>query len=68
METDKVEGTGGLSNVVYLPCAVDDDGLERFIRTCDAMLHGRAEGEAFGQAAARFDVHGLHALPDDRRI
>ena len=53
MRTAHVEGTADLPNVVYLPCAVDDDGLERFIRTCDAMLHGRAEGEAFGQAAGR---------------
>ena len=34
--------------VIYLPKTVDPAYKARFINTCDAMIHARAEGETFG--------------------
>ena len=46
-----------LSNVIFLAARDDDEELSRFIRTCDAMLHARADGETFGLAIAEFTAH-----------
>ena len=42
-------------NVIFLN-ATADSGKPTFIRTCDAMLHGRENGEMFGLALAEFSV------------
>lgn len=42
--------------LVHLPATVDLVAKARFVRTCDAMLHARAEGETFGLAVAEFSV------------
>jgi glycosyltransferase involved in cell wall biosynthesis len=42
------------SNIVYLNAAYDLETKAAFINTCDAMLHGRTEGESFGLAIAEF--------------
>ncbi len=42
--------------IVHLPATVDLVAKARFVRTCDAMLHARAEGETFGLAVAEFSV------------
>jgi hypothetical protein len=42
--------------LVHLPATVDLGAKARFVRTCDAMLHARAEGETFGLAVAEFSV------------
>ena len=45
------------ANVVHLPAIFDEAKKAAFIRSCDAMLHARAEGETFGMAVAEFSVH-----------
>jgi hypothetical protein len=41
-------------NIIYLNSTTDVDSKTAFINTCDAMLHGRTEGESFGLAIAEF--------------
>ena len=50
-------------NVIHLPSSVDSERKSRFIRTCDAMLHARAEGETFGLSVRR-----LHRIVANRRL
>lgn len=40
--------------IVHLEKTVDLAAKVRFVQTCDAMLHARAEGETFGLAVAEF--------------
>jgi len=42
--------------LIYLPNLLEAD-RSRFIRTTDAMLHARSDGETFGMAVAEFSVH-----------
>lgn len=42
--------------IVHLPAIVDLVQKRRFVQTCDAMLHARAEGETFGLAVAEFSL------------
>lgn len=42
--------------IVHLPATVDMAQKTRFVQTCDAMLHARAEGETFGLACAEFSI------------
>ena len=46
-------------NIIYLPATMDENAKQRFIRTCDAMLHARRSGETFGLAIA--EVSGASA-------
>jgi len=46
----------GLANVIFIPKHTDIDFKERFINTCDAMLHARSDGETFGISIAEFSV------------
>lgn len=41
-----------LANVHHLPATADRERVGRFLRTCDAMIHGRRRGETFGMAVA----------------
>ena len=43
-------------NIIFLEGAADVEEKERFINTCDAMLHARQSGETFGLAIAEFAV------------
>jgi len=40
--------------VIYLDSTTDVEVKTAFINTCDAMLHGRTEGESFGLSIAEF--------------
>ena len=39
-----------------MPPIFDLEEKVRFVQTCDAMLHARAEGETFGLAVAEFSL------------
>jgi len=41
-------------NIIYLNPTYDLETKNAFINTCDAMIHGRTEGETFGLAVAEF--------------
>ena len=43
-------------NIVHIHQIVDDELKAAFIRSCDAMLHARLEGETFGMAVAEFSA------------
>ncbi|GHV82748.1 hypothetical protein AGMMS50212_00880 [Spirochaetia bacterium] len=43
-------------NIHFLPKNVDRDYKEKFINTCDAMIHARKDGEIFSLAIAEFSV------------
>lgn len=40
--------------VIYLPWTMDEEYKAKFINTCDAMIHGRWEGEIFSLSLAEF--------------
>lgn len=40
--------------IIYLPYYIDEYYKAKFINTCDAMIHGRSDGETFGLAIAEF--------------
>ena len=42
-------------NVFYFE-NLNDNEVSKFIGTCDAMIHGRSDGETFGLAVAEFSV------------
>lgn len=41
-------------NVMYSQASIDLNSKTSFINTCDAMIHGRTDGESFGLAIAEF--------------
>jgi hypothetical protein len=43
-------------NVIFIPGVYHNHQKAEFIDTCDAMLHGRLEGETFGLAIAEFSI------------
>jgi glycosyltransferase involved in cell wall biosynthesis len=43
-------------NIIFLEGAADASEKEKFINTCDAMVHARESGETFGLAIAEFAV------------
>ena len=45
-----------VSNIIHLPMRDSRDYLPTFIRSCDAMVHGRSNGENFGLAIAEFST------------
>ena len=40
--------------VIYLPLTIDESVKAKFVNTCDAMMHARADGEMFSLAVAEF--------------
>lgn len=44
-------------NVVYIDTIYDRYEKAKFIRTCDAMIHGRSDGETFGLSIAEFNFY-----------
>ena len=49
-------------NIILLDRSADEERKSRFIRTCDAMIHGRVQGETFGLAIAEFSAHNRPVL------
>ena len=49
----------------FLPALHSDEEKARFIRSCDAMLHARREGETFGLAVAEFAMLGKRIITED---
>lgn len=49
-------------NVRFLAGSSDLDEKQRFINSCDAMLHARKDGETFGLAVAEFFISGKPVL------
>ena len=43
-------------NVLHIDRSCDPERKAAFLRTCDAMLHGRSNGETFGLAIAEFSA------------
>jgi hypothetical protein len=43
--------------IIHLPGNYCMKNKQKFINTCDAMLHARSRGETFGLACAEFDVN-----------
>jgi hypothetical protein len=52
----KFEKFCDLPNVLFLPKNTDVAYKEKFINTCDAMLHARSGGEYFSMAVAEFSI------------
>jgi hypothetical protein len=50
------------SQIHYLPVIPDRDEMNRFFRSCDAMIHARVTGENFGLAPAEFSIRGLPVI------
>lgn len=48
--------------IVHLPATVDVERKVRFLNTCDAMLHARAQGETFGLAVGEFSFQNKPVL------
>lgn len=42
--------------VIFLDKIIDENEKNKFINTCDAMIHARIEGETFGLACAEFSI------------
>ena len=42
--------------IIYLNKNIDFNYKERFVNTCDAMIHARIEGETFGLSIAEFSI------------
>lgn len=40
--------------VIYLPWTMDEEYKAKFVNTCDAMIHGRWDGEVFSLSLAEF--------------
>ena len=49
-------------NVRFIPTTDDMGYIDRFILTCDAMLHARSRGETFGVSCAQFNAAGRMVL------
>jgi len=45
-----------LANMVFLEGSADLNYKTKFIRTCDAMLHARLQGESFGITCGEFSI------------
>lgn len=42
--------------IIYLEKTIDENEKQKFINTCNAMIHARSEGENFGSSVAEFSV------------
>ncbi|CQR74801.1 hypothetical protein SOV_08260 [Sporomusa ovata DSM 2662] len=47
---------GKLNNIIFLDGAANLDYKIKFIKTCDAMLHARCQGESFGLTCGEFSI------------
>lgn len=46
----------GNRQIIHLPACYDIEKKVAFINTCDAMLHGRKDGETFGLSIGEFSI------------
>jgi hypothetical protein len=58
MNTNPFCSTWDLPNIRFLEGTADMKRKRAFINTCDAMIHGRIDGETFGCAIGEFAVCG----------
>jgi len=54
------------SNIKYVETTADLYFKAKFINTCDAMLHARADGESFGQTIAEFSIRNKPIITHGR--
>jgi len=54
LNTRKITGALGLSNIRFLPATADPLAKRKYLNTCSAMLHGRTRGETFGLSCLEF--------------
>ena len=52
-------------HIIYLPCTWDLLEKQKFINSCDAMIHARRIGETFGLAVGEFSVANKPVLTCD---
>lgn len=45
-------------NIIFLPGSTDLEYKQRFINTCNAMIHARSDGETFGLSIGEFSISG----------
>lgn len=45
-----------VKNIIFLPGNSNIEYKEKFINTCDAMIHARIDGETFGLSIAEFSI------------
>jgi len=60
--TSNVDCEIGLPNIVHLPKTTDLLYKARFLSSCDACVHARADGESFGLAVAECSLAGLPVI------
>tara|TARA_R110002050_G_scaffold1463_1_gene10452 strand:- start:75 stop:3308 length:3234 start_codon:yes stop_codon:yes gene_type:complete len=48
--------------VIHLDKTIDNNKKQKFINSCDAMIHARLEGETFGASVAEFSVSNKPVL------
>lgn len=54
-----------IDNIVFLEGVADPAYKARFIKTCDAMLHARLQGESFGIACGEFSIFNKPVITCD---
>lgn len=54
--------------IIHLPTTFDSIEKSKFINTCDAMLHARADGESFGLAPAEFSFKNKPVITFSGRV
>ena len=52
----------GKANIIRLTANTDLEYKRQYLRTCDACIHGREDGETFGLAVAECSVAGLPVI------
>lgn len=45
-------------NIIFLPGSTNMEYKQRFINTCNAMIHARSDGETFGLSIGEFSISG----------
>lgn len=60
--TSNVDCEMGSPNIVHLPKTTDLLYKARFLSSCDACVHARADGETFGLAVAECSLAGLPVI------
>lgn len=53
------------SRIIFLPGTPDLQYRSDFVHACDAMIHGRSDGETFGLACAEFSMANKPVLTTD---
>ena len=58
--------------IIHVERTIDEYRKERFINSCDAMIHARSMGETFGMAVAEFSVRNkpiitFKTIPEGKR-